>query len=55
MLRPTRLAMAGQAHHVLQRGNNKQPVFFDDEACAYVCAGSAKWLRPRAAPCMAMR
>jgi REP element-mobilizing transposase RayT len=31
MPRPTRLVMAGQAHHVLQRGNNRQPVFFDDE------------------------
>jgi putative transposase len=28
MPRPTRLCVAGQTHHVIQRGNNKQPIFF---------------------------
>jgi putative transposase len=31
MPRLTRLTMPGQAHHILQRGNNRQAVFFDDE------------------------
>lgn len=31
MPRPNRLFMPGQTHHVLQRGNNRQAVFFDDE------------------------
>ncbi|UEM06977.1 transposase (plasmid) [Skermanella rosea] len=31
MARPTRLILPGQTHHVLQRGNNRQDVFFDDE------------------------
>jgi putative transposase len=31
MPRPVRLSMAGQTHHVLQRGNNRQALFFDDE------------------------
>jgi putative transposase len=30
MPRQARLSMPGQAHHVLQRGNNRQAVFFDD-------------------------
>ena len=30
MPRPTRLSVAGHVHHVIQRGNNRQPVFFDD-------------------------
>jgi putative transposase len=31
MPRLTRLFVPGQAHHVLQRGNNRQPIFFSDE------------------------
>jgi putative transposase len=31
MPRLTRLSMPGQVHHILQRGNNRQAVFFDDE------------------------
>jgi putative transposase len=31
MPRLARLCLSGQAHHVLQRGNNRQAVFFDDE------------------------
>lgn len=31
MPRLARLCLPGQAHHVLQRGNNRQAVFFDDE------------------------
>lgn len=31
MARLPRLAMAGHVHHVLQRGNNRQPVFVDAE------------------------
>jgi putative transposase len=31
MPRPVRLFMPGLTHHVLQRGNNRQAVFFDDE------------------------
>lgn len=31
MARLPRLVVAGQAHHVLQRGHNAQPVFVDDE------------------------
>ncbi len=30
MPRSVRLFMPGQTHHVLQRGNNRQAVFFDD-------------------------
>jgi putative transposase len=30
MPRPSRLILAGQAHHVVQRGNNRQAVFFED-------------------------
>jgi len=31
MARLPRLVMAGEAHHVVQRGHNTQPVFVDDE------------------------
>lgn len=31
MARLPRLAVAGHVHHVLQRGNNMQPIFIDDE------------------------
>lgn len=31
MARLPRLAIAGLAHHVIQRGHNRQPVFLDDE------------------------
>lgn len=31
MARLPRLALAGQVHHVLQRGNNRQPIFTSDE------------------------
>ncbi|MBB5203304.1 putative transposase [Inhella inkyongensis] len=30
MARQARLVLAGQPHHVLQRGHNRQPVFMDD-------------------------
>ena len=30
MPRPARLSLAGQAHHIIQRGNNRQPIFFSD-------------------------
>lgn len=30
MPRPARLALAGQAHHIIQRGNNRQAIFFHD-------------------------
>jgi putative transposase len=30
MPRASRLVLAGQAHHVIQRGNNRQAIFFDD-------------------------
>jgi putative transposase len=30
MARPPRLILPGQAHHLLQRGNNRQPIFLDD-------------------------
>ena len=30
MPRAPRLTLAGQAHHVIQRGNNKQAIFFCD-------------------------
>jgi len=30
MPRPPRLTLAGEAHHVIQRGNNKQAIFFCD-------------------------
>jgi putative transposase len=30
MPRPARLILPGQAHHVIQRGNNRQAIFFDD-------------------------
>ena len=30
MPRPVRLVLPGQVHHVIQRGNNRQPIFFED-------------------------
>ena len=30
MPRQPRLTLAGQAHHVIQRGNNRQAIFFSD-------------------------
>ena len=30
MPRPACLVLADQAHHLIQRGNNRQPIFFDD-------------------------
>ena len=30
MPRLTRLVLAGQAHHIIQRGNNRQAIFFTD-------------------------
>jgi putative transposase len=30
MPRPSRLILAGQAHHIIQRGNNRQVIFFED-------------------------
>jgi putative transposase len=30
MPRPARLVLPGQVHHVIQRGNNRQAIFFDD-------------------------
>jgi putative transposase len=38
--RPNRLILAGQTHHIVQRGNNRQAVFFtDDDRRAFL-----KWL-----------
>ncbi len=31
MPRPTRLILPGQTHHIVQRGNNRQAVFFSDD------------------------
>ncbi len=31
MARMQRLTLAGQAHHVIQRGNNREPVFFAED------------------------
>jgi putative transposase len=31
MARPTRLILPGQTHHIVQRGNNRQAVFFSDD------------------------
>lgn len=33
MARLPRLTLPGQLHHVLQRGNNRQPIFLDDADC----------------------
>ncbi|MCU0950928.1 MAG: transposase [Burkholderiaceae bacterium] len=33
MARQSRLALAGHAHHIIQRGNNRQTVFFDAADC----------------------
>ncbi len=30
MPRAARLILAGQAHHIVQRGNNRQMIFFED-------------------------
>jgi putative transposase len=30
MPRPTRLVVAGHAHHIIHRGNNRQAIFFED-------------------------
>ena len=38
MARTARIVLPGVAHHVTQRGNKKQPVFFDDrDRRAYLC------------------
>ena len=31
MPRPNRLILPGQTHHIVQRGNNRQAVFFSDD------------------------
>jgi putative transposase len=31
MTRPTRLIVPTQVHHLIQRGNNKQAIFLEDE------------------------
>ena len=31
MARTTRLVVAGMPHHLIQRGNNRQAIFVDDE------------------------
>lgn len=39
MARLPRLSIAGLAHHVIQRGHNRQPIFLDDEdRLAYLAA-----------------
>ena len=30
MPRPARMTVVGEAHHIIQRGNNRQVIFFDD-------------------------
>jgi putative transposase len=30
MPRPARIILPGQPHHIIQRGNNRQPIFFDE-------------------------
>ncbi len=30
MPRPSRLILAGEAHHIIQRGNSRQVIFFED-------------------------
>jgi putative transposase len=32
MPRPTRLILPDQTHHIVQRGNNRQVVFFSEDA-----------------------
>ena len=44
MARLPRLVVPGQPHHVIQRGNNRQPVFLDDEDYIRFLA----WLREAA-------
>lgn len=41
MARLPRLVVPGQPHHVIQRGNNRQPIFLDDEDYA----AFLRWLR----------
>ena len=37
MPRVARIVLPGQPHHVTQRGNNRQDVFFvDDDRCVYL-------------------
>jgi len=31
MARPTRLSLPSYPHHVIQRGNNGQPIFFEEK------------------------
>ena len=41
MPRLPRLFLPGQAHHVIQRGNNRQPIFWQDENRALFLADLA--------------
>lgn len=38
MARLPRLTLPGYVHHVIQRGNNRQPVFLDDQDCEMMLA-----------------
>ena len=31
MARPPRLSLPSYSHHVIQRGNNRQPIFFEEK------------------------
>ena len=47
MARLSRITLPGQAHHVLQRGHNGQPIVLDD-------VDRTSWRRllaPRSSPC----
>ena len=36
MARLARLSVAGYPHHIIQRGNNRQPIFLDDTDYAHM-------------------
>lgn len=48
MARQPRIALPGYPHHVIQRGNNRQPVFFAERDYRYylTCLGQAKIASP---------
>ena len=36
MPRNSRVVAIGYPHHITQRGNNREPVFFDDDRWAFI-------------------
>jgi putative transposase len=54
MPRPTRLVVAGHAHHIIHRGNNRQAIFFEDADRRFFLAALGGRSAPMTAPCTPM-